>query len=269
MNVGQASFIAADLNIYEESLDAPCGVRSSNLCQELGLVSNIFSDKTGTLTRNEMKLVKFIVDGQMYDIGAGSTDSLMREKSSRAAKLRDFVKCLTVCHTVVREKDGTYRAESPDELALVEGVAGYDCSLQERGTASMNVVVVGEAQSYDILAVNAFNADRKRMSILVRRSGTDEHIVFCKGADNIMLPLCCIESQTKRSIEKSLLDLASFGLRTLCIAQKKLTADQANSWLSRYKAAAASLQDRAENLAAIAAELESNMEILGTAIHNV
>ncbi len=31
------------------------------------------------------------------------------------------LRCLTACHTVVREKNGTYRAESPDELALVEG----------------------------------------------------------------------------------------------------------------------------------------------------
>ena len=53
---------------YDEVLNMPCVVRSSNLVQELGMVSNVFSDKTGTLTRNEMRFVKFIIDGNLYDM---------------------------------------------------------------------------------------------------------------------------------------------------------------------------------------------------------
>jgi phospholipid-transporting ATPase len=279
VNIGQSLLVSSDLNIYEESLDLPCSVRSSNLCQELGLVSNIFSDKTGTLTRNEMKLVKFIVDGQIYDIGTeivshGQTVkspvvTMLADKKGKGAKIYDFMQCLTVCHTVVRQKDGTYRAESPDELALVEGVACYDCGLKERGTASMIVNLVGVETTFDILAVNAFNADRKRMSILVRNQTNNEYLVLCKGADNIMLPLCEIDTHTRKSIEKSLLDLANFGLRTLCIAQKKLTAQAANEWLETFKAAASSLQDRAEKLATAAADLEMHMELVGiTAIED-
>ena len=45
--------------------------------------------------------------------------------SSAQKKLYDFLRCLITCHTVVRERTGAYRAESPDELALVEGIAGY------------------------------------------------------------------------------------------------------------------------------------------------
>lgn len=279
VNIGQSLLVASDLNLYDDVLDLPCSVRSSNLCQELGLVSNIFSDKTGTLTRNEMKLIKFIVDGQMYDIGTeivshGQTVkspvvTMLADRNGKGAKIYDFMRCLTVCHTVVRQKDGTYRAESPDELALVEGVACYDCGLKERGTASMIVNLVGVETTFDILAVNAFNADRKRMSILVRNQSTNEYLVLCKGADNIMLPLCDIDTHTKKSVEKSLLDLASFGLRTLCIAQKKLTAQAATEWLGTFKAAASSLQDRAEKLALAGAELETHMELVGiTAIED-
>lgn len=50
----------------------PCVVRSSNLVQELGIVSNVFSDKTGTPTRNKMKFVKFVVDGSLYDLAPQS-----------------------------------------------------------------------------------------------------------------------------------------------------------------------------------------------------
>mgnify|MGYP002701197037 FL=1 len=68
VNIGQAMLIQYDNKIYEPSTDATCTVKSSNMCQELGLVSNIFSDKTGTLTRNEMKFVKFMIHGDMFDI---------------------------------------------------------------------------------------------------------------------------------------------------------------------------------------------------------
>ena len=68
VDLGQAYMISSDKHIYDEDLDAATTVKSSNMCQELGLISNIFSDKTGTLTRNEMKFVTFVVNGKMYDI---------------------------------------------------------------------------------------------------------------------------------------------------------------------------------------------------------
>jgi phospholipid-transporting ATPase len=273
VNLGQGFLIGSDLEMYEPSLDVPCVVRSSNLAQELGQVSNIFSDKTGTLTRNEMKFVKFVVDDHLMDIPWDSEPSeSMKSKlasPTQGKKLVNFLRCMTVCHTVVREKDGTYRAESPDELALIEGVGRFDCNLVERGTSAISVNVLGQRKTYEILAVNAFNSDRKRMSILVRDAEAGEHLLFCKGADNIMMPLCNMTQAQVQAADKSLLDLANLGLRTLCIAQKKLSSDAAWAWMSSYRAAASSLTDRAEKLAAAGAELEQGMEFLGlTAIED-
>ena len=56
VNLGQADLIRSDKELYCDVLDRRCAVRSSNLCHELGQVSYIFSDKTGTLTKNEMRL---------------------------------------------------------------------------------------------------------------------------------------------------------------------------------------------------------------------
>ena len=305
VNVGQAFITSSDILMYEPSLDLPCSVRSSNLCQELGMVSNIFSDKTGTLTRNEMKFVKFVVDGKLYDVPHGEQDEEYSDRKSKVIdqikqpkhngthgtmsmnesetspqseppvilnlnkKMFDFLLCLTTCHTVVRESDGTYRAESPDELALVQGVEPFDCGIAQRGTSSMVVDMLGERDNYDVLAVNAFNADRKRMSILLKNVKTSEYVIMCKGADNIMLPLCSIDETERRNIDKSLLDLACLGLRTLCVAQKILDERTALAWLSRYQEAMSSLTHRAENLSKVGGELEENMELLGvTAIED-
>ena len=277
VNVGQSALIAADAKMYDEDLDMPAVVRSSNLVQELGQVSNVFSDKTGTLTRNEMRFVKFICDETMYDVedmeGAPSNLPSLQVHASQLTNTKgtmyNFLQCLATCHTVVKEKDGTYRAESPDELALVNGASKLECSLEERGTSQIIISMQGKKKSFEILAVNAFNSDRKRMSLLVRDVDANEYYCMCKGADNIMLPLCALDSKKMKAIEKSLLDLACMGLRTLCIAQKKLDKPSAMEWLKRWKEASASISNRADKLAAVAADLELEMQLLGiTAIED-
>ncbi len=280
VNVGQAFLISSDSHLYREELDVACSVRSSNLVQELGMVSNVFSDKTGTLTRNEMKLVKFVLNGTLYDIEEQpkGKDGVTRKQSSteilskfgvNANAFYEFCRCLITCHTVVREKTGQYRAESPDELALVEGVGNYECNLMERGSKEMIITQFGIQSTYEVLAVNPFNADRKRMSVLIRDNKEDKYYVMCKGADNIMMPLCKLTNEEKTSINKSLLELANLGLRTLIIASKELTIDEANNWLSKYKAATVSTVNRDENIAAVGAELELNMKCVGiTAIED-
>merc|ERR1711968_302307 len=70
-------------------------------------------------------------------------------------------------------------------------------------------------------------------------------------------------------INKDLLQLAVQGLRTLCIAQKKLDTATAEKWLKDHADAASSMEDRAGELERVAAKLEIDMELLGiTAIED-
>jgi len=70
-------------------------------------------------------------------------------------------------------------------------------------------------------------------------------------------------------VERILVDFSVLGLRTLCVAHKQLSKDEALSWVRTWKDAASSLQDRAEKLDKVAAVLEKDLELLGiTAIED-
>ena len=62
----QAIFISKDIKIRKVSTGQFATVQSSNLNEELGQVEYIFSDKTGTLTCNEMEFKKCCVNGVSY-----------------------------------------------------------------------------------------------------------------------------------------------------------------------------------------------------------
>lgn len=72
VKVLQAQFINTDLAMYHEETDKPANARTSNLNEELGQVDTILSDKTGTLTCNQMEFLKCSIAGVSY--GRGVTE---------------------------------------------------------------------------------------------------------------------------------------------------------------------------------------------------
>ena len=47
-------FVQWDKELMDDKCEKPAIVRTSDINEELGLVTHLFSDKTGTLTQNEM-----------------------------------------------------------------------------------------------------------------------------------------------------------------------------------------------------------------------
>lgn len=66
----QAYFIAEDVEMFNEERGKLAKVSSASLNEELGQVEYIFSDKTGTLTKNVMEFKLCYVGGDLYGDGS-------------------------------------------------------------------------------------------------------------------------------------------------------------------------------------------------------
>ncbi|KAH7848010.1 hypothetical protein Vadar_032766 [Vaccinium darrowii] len=74
VKVLQATFINKDIHMYDEETGTPAQARTSNLNEELGQVDTILSDKTGTLTCNQMDFLKCSIAGMAYGTRASEVE---------------------------------------------------------------------------------------------------------------------------------------------------------------------------------------------------
>ncbi|KAH7865009.1 hypothetical protein Vadar_001117 [Vaccinium darrowii] len=70
----QVMFINKDIHMYDEETETRAQARTSNLTEELGQVDIILSDKTGTLTCNQMDFVKCSIAGMAYGIHSSEVE---------------------------------------------------------------------------------------------------------------------------------------------------------------------------------------------------
>ncbi|KAJ9456213.1 Phospholipid-transporting ATPase tat-1 [Diplonema papillatum] len=82
----QGRFIAHDLNMYDSEKDIFAKVGTTDINDELGQVSHVFSDKTGTLTQNVMQIFRFSCDGMVFGAGQTSISAAQAERHGLPAE---------------------------------------------------------------------------------------------------------------------------------------------------------------------------------------
>ena len=241
----QGYFIQYDERMRDPATGELALARNTNLNEDLGLVSYIFSDKTGTLTSNEMRLRLLVLGGETFgdpgfklehcglapELALPAFDArlaaALHDGDTSCASLRqDAAEALTavaVCHTLLVQPESAagqqreacvpvYQGPSPDEVALVDGARRLGVRFSSRSASGVVVDFLGDSQSFDLLATLAFSSERQRMSTVVRRP--DGRVtLFCKGADTAMLPLLAptrtaAEVEALRRTEQHLDELA-------------------------------------------------------------
>ncbi|PRQ71214.1 hypothetical protein AAT19DRAFT_10754 [Rhodotorula toruloides] len=265
-------------------------VRTSTLPEELGRIEYLLSDKTGTLTQNEMELKKLHLGTMSYGIdsmdevahqlatalGESKTNAgpqlatgvalATRGRRDMSSRVKDVALALGLCHNVtpvVDESDGsiTYQASSPDEVAIVRFTESIGLTLSTRDRTSITLrTTAGATLSYEVLEIFPFTSESKRMGIVVRDRQTGEIAFYQKGADVVMARIVAYNDW----LEEECGNMAREGLRTLVMARKRLSEETWRDFEEAYRDARVSLGDRNATCARVIADfLEHDLELLG------
>lgn len=193
-------------------------IRRLPAAETLGCTTVICSDKTGTLTKNEMTVVRVSAEEQDYHVsgvgydpsGQFSTDSHIIEPTKGNTVLVETLKAGLLCNNATLDEDeGRYKVVGdPTEGALV--VAAFKAGLTDRPAR---------------LDEMPFDSDKKYMAVLYQNEGSNT--VYAKGSPEVILSMCQSQMTNRgpRPLEISSIltkvdEMAGEGLRVIGMAMK-------------------------------------------------
>ncbi|KAJ8330614.1 putative aminophospholipid-translocase [Batrachochytrium dendrobatidis] len=257
-------------------------VRTSTIPEELGRIDYLLTDKTGTLTKNDMELRKLHMgtisygSESMEEVAgyirsafeqAQAQDTSFGTKRTKGinTRLKDITVALALCHNVTPVIDGegelSYQASSPDEVAIVKWTESIGLTLYFRDMSIIRLRTMhGTLLEYDILDVFSFTSDTKRMGIILREKATGEITFYQKGADAVMTRIVAYNDW----LDEECGNMAREGLRTLVIGRKRISEDYYNEFQQKYQEAKICLQNRKNVMQGVVSQyLEKDLELLG------
>jgi Ca2+-transporting ATPase len=209
-------------------------IRRLPAVEVLGSATVICTDKTGTLTKNEMTVKQVWTKDNLYNIsGTGYQDNgdILNTKTgtivdiSKDVGLQHLLTVCILCNDAAIENLGEGKSfkifGDPTEVSLL--VLGT-----KAGWSIENL-----SETWEKLFLFPFDSDRKLMSVIVKNKFTDEYVILVKGAPDVLIDLCKTQysqNEIKKLDEKEKESIKligekysrNFAYRNLGIAIKKI-----------------------------------------------
>jgi len=220
-------------------------IRRLPAVETLGSATIICSDKTGTLTQNEMMAVRLYVANLRLDVsGEGYQPTGKFTHYGEPADPRDSAEMMALLTGSLLCSDARL-----DQFVPEDGSESERGQYRIVGDPTEGAMVVAAAKAglwraeverrLPRVAEVPFDSDRKRMSTIHRldgqareESGGSGYIAYVKGAPDVLLPLCegileegvavPLTEGRRCHIENVIRDLGSGGLRVLAVANRHL-----------------------------------------------
>lgn len=191
-------------------------VRKMHACETMGATTVICTDKTGTLTQNQMQVHQtnfYALAGQKLD------------QSETSTLIKEGISMNTTAFLDYTLPDKIKALGNPTEAALLLWLHGQQ------------VNYIDYREHTDIIEQLTFSTERKYMATLVKSSLDGKSILYVKGAPEILLDKCRdirlqdgnkSISEYRTTIEEQLLAYQNQAMRTLGFAYKEVAGEHDN-----------------------------------------
>jgi Ca2+-transporting ATPase len=175
-----------------------------------------------------MSVVRATVCGESIDSAASIPDLRSSLLASNLSHLCEGVNLNSTARETLDDKGAVSFSGSKTEVALLEM------------SKSLGYLYTDTRTKYKVLAMFPFSSERKRMSTLVQLDGSGDGraVLYVKGASEIILASCShalradgqvaiINQDERKKFDSLILSYAREGFRTLCLAYREMTPEQA------------------------------------------